>query len=367
MAQPVWEFVIADSSGAALDFLTLGSNRQLTIQDRGARVLELQVPLTSEQASKIVGGSTRIKGYRLAPDGTTKVLRFNGIVWVTDEQANDEGISFMKVVAVDPFGSTLAGRFANGNYGSIDQGTLLKQLIDDANTVSDTFVQTATANVTTSIARTIDWSLTRKSIAAGFSEIAAAFDGTDWELRPVDNGSKIAELFVYGGRRGSIRDEVIFGYGADTVANCTAFARTANMDKLATWIHGDGQGGAYFEWTNPTKVAKFGRYERFSQYGDVTSLSNLSNLVYQDLVRSYDPEPIIGFTAGSQAPRMFDEWDIGDTVRVQARHGSINVNKQARIIGATLTIDVNGVELLSSIVTQSDATEESGSTSAGVS
>lgn len=370
MAQPEWEFVLADRNGTNLTYLTLGSDRKLTRQDRGAAVLELQVPLTSPEAALIEAGTTRIKGYRLASDAgpdDDKVIRFNGVVWVTDEQANDEGVSFMKVVAVDPFGCTLPRRFSTANFGTVDQGTLLKQLVDNANAVADTFVQTNSANVSASITRTVDWSLARKSIADGFNEIANAFDGTDWELRPVDNGAKIAELYVYGGRRGSARDEVVFGYGEGTVANCTAFARTSNMDRLATWVHGDGQGGAYFEWTNPTKVTEFGRYERYTSYADVANVTHLSNLVYEDLVRSYDPVPIIGFTAGTDAPRMFDDWDICDTVRVQGRHGSIAVDTTARIIGATVTIDNNGVETASSIVLQGEPTEESGSTSTGVS
>lgn len=370
MAQPDWEIVLADRNGTDLTFLTLGGDRKLTRQDRGASVLELQVPLTSEQASLIEAGTTRIKAYRLPPDpdgDDEKVLRFNGIVWVTDEQANDDGVSYMKVVAVDPYGSTLAKRFTSANAGTVDQGTLLKTLVDSANSVSDTFVQTDAANVVASIARTIDWSLARKSLAEAFAEIAGAFDGTDWELRPIDNGAKIADLHVFGGRRGSIRDEVVFGYGEGTVANCTAFARTSNMDKLATWIQGDGQGGAYFQWTNPTKVTEFGRYERYTSYSDVANVTHLSNLVYKDLVDSYDPVPIIGFTAGPDAPRMFDDWDIGDTVRVQGRHGSISVDTAARIIGATVTIDNNGVEQMASIVTQGDASEEAGSTSTGVS
>lgn len=367
MAQPTWEFVVANAAGTNLGILTLASDRQVTYQRNGPAVLEFQVPLTSDQATLITPGVSRIKGYRAPEGGGTKTLRFHGIVWTVEQQASDTGVAMMKVVAVDPAGTTLARRFTSANYGTADQGTVMKGLVDDANAISDTFVETSTANVVASTSRTLDWSLARKSIIEAFGEIATADLGTDWELRPVDNGAKIASLYVYGGQRGSTRDEIIFGYGDGTVANCIAFQQTWNMDKLATWAQGDGQGGAYWQWTNPTKVAKFGRYERFTNYGDVVNTANLSQLVYQELVRSYDPVPVIGFTAGVRAPRMFDEWDIGDTVRVQARRGALNVNTTARIIGVTLQIDGNGVELLSSIVTQGDPDEEAGSTNTGVS
>jgi hypothetical protein len=344
--QPVWQLVAASSSGVNLTLLPLASDMSVTYQLGGASVCEFSVPLTAPDAELVRRGTTRVKAYR---DGA---LRFHGIVWTVEKEASESGVAMMKVVAVDAYGTTLARRFSTAAYASTDQGTILKQLVDDANGISTTFVRTSSALVTASIPRSVDWALTRKSIADAFSEISSALDGTDWHLRPVDDGQTIAELVVYGGRRGSTRNEVVFGYGAATVANCSAMRETGSMDDIGTWLQGDGQGGAYWQWTNAAKVAEYGRYERYSSYTDVTSSAHLSGLVYNELVRSFDPQPLVGFTAGVSAPRMFDEWDLGDTVRVHGARGALQVNTQARILGATLAVDANGVELASSIVTQ---------------
>jgi len=363
VTQPTWELVLADETGANTSLLTLASERQVTYQLNGATVIECSLPLTSDAAALITPGRSRIKAYRRGVDDDTSTLRAYGTIWTMEESAGDSGIGMARIVAVDPYGTTLARRHNSTNHGAIDQGTLIKTIIDTANATSATFVATDSANITASSSVTIDWTLTPKPIAEAMSDVANAQDGSDWQLSPVDSGEDMADLIVYGGQRGSTQDDAVFGYGAGTVANCTAFKRTYDMEKLATWVHGDGQGGAWFEWTNDTQSAAYGRHEAYIALSDVTAAAQLSALTYRELVTRYPPLPVIGFTAGLRAPRIFDVWNIGDTVRAQARYGTMTVDERVRVIGATIAIDDNGVESIAQIVTQADVTEQSGSTS----
>ncbi len=350
-----WEFNVVDMLGADTGELLGARGRELTFQLGGPSTFSCSLPLTAEAAELVSAGDRRIKGYRTS-DAGLEALRFHGPIWAPEE----DGQQGLRVVAGDQY-VMLERRDTSAVYAvATDQGIILQQLVEAANADGETGIRALTSLVTTSVKRTADWSDTSKPLSEIAAEFAGYFDGCDIELRPLDDiPGKVCDLVVHGARRGVERNEAWFGFGVGTESNCSNANRVTDMSSIANYIVARGDASIPpVVVSDLDSIAKYGRYEAEVSFADVFLIDALTALAIETLNKRKDPKRTITITPNKSAPPMFDDWDIGDTVPVDIRKGVLQYTGPARIIGATLQVDDNGGELVSSMTIEQ---EEDGS------
>lgn len=342
MAQPTWTFYLTDEAGTQLAELTHATDKTLTIGNNTGSVLSFRLPLTHTHASLVSTGDTLVKAYRKNQNGV-RTIRFHGQVW-SCEYAGNDSLDAMQVVVADPF-AVLAHRYTQATFSSVDQGTILKTLVDAANSDQDTRIRTNTANIQASTTRTIDWSTTRKAIAETFTELAEMDAGCDWELRPIEYASgKIVDLYVYA-TRGTTKNQATFAYGPRTANTVTSMQRTLSLDGMANVVNAYGDPALTVETaTNYTSVNTYGQLTADLSYPDVDNQTYLAALATEYLAEHGTPTESIRVAAGRNAPSVWDDFSPGDTVRVHGEKGAMNFTSSMRVDAITVGVDDNGIE-----------------------
>lgn len=346
-----WEIAVADLAGNELGELTGAKGRELSLANNGGSVFSCTVPLTSDAAELISTGDRRIKAYRTPWDVEEgeatgpSVLRFHGAIWAPEKSGS---ASALRIVASDPF--VMLEKRITQAVATGDQGALIKALIDAANALGETGIRALAENVIASVTRSVDWSGTRKALAEVVAEFAGYFDGCDVELRPLDNvPGKAVDLIVWGARRGADRPGAAFEYGTGTGTNCNDASQVEDMSNLANYITAYGDGGISVVVYDTDSIARYGRYEAELSFTDVTLADALTALAIEELNNRKTPKSTITVNPSANAPAIFDEWDIGDTVYADLRKGALQYTGAARAKAATVSINDNGGERVSSI------------------
>ena len=341
----LWETVVADLAGQELGEMTGAKAREVTLVENGGTTYAFSNPLTSAQAELVSCGDRRIKAYR-TPVGGSRTLRFHGTIWAPEEAG---AAGQMRTVAADPW-VMLERRITQAAMTS-DQGSIIKALVDAANALGETGIRALAENITSSVTRTVDWSGTRKPLSEVVSEFAGYFDGCDTELRPLDGvPGKLVDLVVHGSRRGTVRNESGFEFGADTVNNCSDASRVTDMSNIANYITAYGDPGiAPVVVYDVDSIARYGRYEAEITFSDVTLIDALTALAVEALLKRKDPKRTITVTPGPNAPSVYDDWEIGDTVPLNINKGVLRYEGPGRITAATISINDNGGERITSV------------------
>lgn len=358
MSQPTWQFWMVDAAGNTLADLSLLQDPNYSTTRVGSSVLQGKLPLTSDAAAAIPEGGAYIKAYRIKPGGSDsdRVLRFYGSLEI-DEVEGSNATDSMMVTAYSP-DAILENRITTATYSSATQrGTILQGVIDTANTDNDTGIRTNSINIEATTATTVDFSQDKPTIASVFSQFAEALDGCDAEFRPIELASgKIADLYVYN-QRGTTNTGVVFGYGADTIANCTQMRRVRNRRNLENYV--EGFSAAVTVTAQETSSINTNR----KRYGSVSLTNEASTLEAQARVlgrlASQSTASALAeytVTTGPDAPRLWDDFNIGDTVTLDFRKGSIAFSVTQRVEAVTVQIDNNGVETISQLAFRSPTT-----------
>lgn len=351
MTQPVWTFGLYNSAGSLLADLSVASNRTLTSTLNAPTVLSFNIPASHPAAALITPAATYIRAYRRVD--STNTLRFHGPVWM-DETSTGQGIDTLQVTAADPM-IRLGRRYVTPSYTSTDRGAIIQDLIADANTDAETGIQTTSATIETSSTITTDYEIERPAILDVIQQYADATDGCDTVIDPIEYSSgKIGQLNIYA-RRGSNQAGAIFAYGAGTLANCLSINRIRNADNLANHVLAV-EDTVTTIWQNTTSQTTYGRIETaLSLQGD-TNVASMTARTRRYLDTHDDINDIATYqiVAGPRAPRLYDDFNIGDTVQVHYRGAQLEYQTTQRVTSCTIAIDDSGRETISQLETQAN-------------
>jgi hypothetical protein len=366
-AQPKWFIGLFDNADNMLCDLSHVDNLSFSYGIGQPAACTFNMPLTHSASTYIEPTSTYVKAYRETSDG--RVLRFYGPVW-SDEIATG-GAESLSVTAFSPM-VYLGKRPTTITVTAQDRGAAIKAAIDAANSDNDTGIDTAGGTIATSSTITADYAEEQPTILDLINQYSEATDGCDVEIMPQEySGGKIAYLNVHA-RQGSVNNDAIFAYGAGTLNNCASINRSRSAEFMANYVRAL-EGDATSIWQNATSIAAYRRLDAVLSLSGDKTLANMSARTQYYMETHDAPNKVAAYQiqAGVDAPRFWDEFELGDTVQVHLRVFKYDFNfddasslpldyrkgieflVQQRVVGVTISVDGNGVELLSQIETRS--------------
>jgi hypothetical protein len=348
-----WEIEISDAAGTRIsEGVTDPIAPQITEQRRGGGSLTFGISAQHAVAGLIDPDAGQLASlYRVNPDTDTKELRWHGPIWAADETLGGGGI--VQVTVADVW-ARLDRRFTSAAYTATDQGQIVKGLIDTANADGETGIDTSSGTVETTVARDRSWEDARSTLAEAILAFTDLLDPVDVYFTPIAYASgKIAELQVLE-RRGSTTPQAVFGYGTGTVANLQSLTRGRTLEGIGTRVVSFGEGGLSVTLEDATQLAALGLYVRDETHSGVTVSQTLQDHGRESLdhfktaSRTLSISPIDVGNRDAGVPMLWDDFEIGDVVAVQAIEGSVSFTEEARVESCTVGV-VGGVETVLSI------------------
>jgi len=348
-----WTLALVDSIGRPLTeggLLAHAQDVRILRQRTGAQIVSMLLPATSPDAIAILGAQDPyIKAYRTLEGGTIddRTLRFYGSVWV-DELTSDGDVDMLLVTAIDQL-AILDKRYTAGQFVPTDLGLLIKSMIDTTNTNDgDTGIETNVGRITASSSLDMDLRTIRPTIGSIIQQFSSMLDGVETWLVPIElAGTKHSQLYV-APRRGQNRTNIVFGYGQGSINNCRL---SRVRDK--SLVENDARG--YSETlsatrTNPTSIAALGRLVGYTSFTGVTTQAVMNARTQGRLDQRSTRDKVAAYSARPtrSAPIPFDEFDVGDTVKLDYRRG-VEWIATARVDTITIVVNRAGEEILDAI------------------
>jgi hypothetical protein len=342
----VWDIEFLDLAGRGKSIAPTPVGFDVSVQHNVATTMALALHADDPAAALPIPGSTLVQAWRTGADGVKRV-RFAGIVWGVEEQLG-AGERAVNVVAVCPW-AILDRRYTTAAYAATDQGAIIKDLVDDANTDRNTYIRTDADLVEATITRDRSWSDNRTPVSDAILSFTELLDSVDIYLSPIEyaNG-KIAELYVVE-RRGSVDPVAVFGVGVGTVDNCLTIARSRSMEGVGTRVVATGAGGLTVTVNDATQQSALGLLVEDRSFGSVVMSSTLTAHAQEVLDHVKRADVAVAATPNYNAPMLWDDFDIGDVVDVQAAYQSVAFIERARVFAASVTVDEAGNEYLASV------------------
>lgn len=345
-ALPTWQYWMVDEAGNTLADLSLLRGVTISYPRRGPATLQGALPLTSAAAAAIPDGAAYVKAYRTI--NGTKTLRFYGPLEL-DEVSGDGDSGAVTITAYDPL-VYLATRYTGLAYTATQRATIIMGLVDEANTDDDTGIRTSASLLESTPATTVDFAADRPTVASVIDQFAEAVDGCDVEVIPTELASgKIGDLYVYASR-GSVNTGVCFGFGPGTNANCTGMRRIRNRSLIANEVTGFYGGGSSVNYTDPTSINTYRLRQSEQNLTGESSATEAAQRTNGYISGHVDANAVAEYsvTAGPRAPRLWDDFVVGDTVTLDFAY-SLEFQATQRVENVTLTINDEGVEYASEI------------------
>jgi hypothetical protein len=350
-----WDIYLSDLAGTLKARAPQQFRLELARKRNGASTLQLDLNHLDPAAALITPGETLVQAWRTNADGV-RSIKHHGIVW---DVSTDYASGDMTVVVADPW-ARLAARYTSADFTSTDQGTIIKTLVDSCNSADDTGIETDADYIEATTSRDRTYSDGRTVVSDAILSFTQILDGIDVELVPIAyTAGKFARLYVYD-RQGSTTPQAVFGIGPGTVANLSGLSRSRSMEAVATVVNAYGEGGIVSTKTDATQLAALGLYTRDDTYSEVLQTTTLAEHAQETLDNYKTPSETVNATPGVNAPMLWDDFDIGDNVSVEAafvdqdneRHAFTTT---ARVEAATVEYASDRTERLSSITLEGES------------
>jgi hypothetical protein len=342
----------------------------LTMLLNGVHSATVSVPLTGPTATGLKPGTGRLKVIRspsnaqlAANPGAQLQLLFYGQLPATnvilDTGASPDTDGTVTATYQDPrwrfaFMDTLG---TEGPY-TADQGQILWNLVaaQHARAGVDTYL--LQGGTTTGVTRTRDYTLAGGSgpatLQQRFDEMTQVDNGCDHDVTPIDGQAlptptmQMGSLIVYA-KQGSNRANAVFSLGADTLSNVEQITLGyAPLVTYSTHTSTDANGQPIMASAGtPSSVAgQYGLIEALQSDASVIDSTTLSAKAIADIALMSQLRPIVTVRNPMvDAPAVFEDVFLGDTVYVSCRKGSLVLSSVAlRVHGIDLMIDENGHE-----------------------
>jgi hypothetical protein len=350
-----WDIYLSDLNGTLKARAPQQFTLELAQQRNGPRTLQLDLNHLDPAAALITPGETLVQAWRTDPDGV-RSIKHHGIAWSVDTNYSTGDLT---ILVADPW-ARLSARFTSADFTSVDQGTIIKTLVDSCNSTDDTGIETSASYIEATTTRDRTYSDGRTVVSEAILSLTQVLDGIDVELVPIAYTSgKFARLYVYD-RQGSTTPQAVLGIGPGTVANLASLSRSRSMEAVATLVNAYGEGGIVSSKTDATQLAALGLYVRDDTYSEVLHVATLGEHAQETLDVHKTPSETVTAAPGQNAPMLWDDFDIGDNVSVEAafidqdneRHAFTTT---ARVEAATVEYGSDRAERLSSITLEGAA------------
>jgi hypothetical protein len=299
----------------------------LTQADADKVILAVYDDSTGSKVLVMQGPITGVEKTRNAQGGTIAITA-SGVQWRLDR----------RLIGKNNTGAT----FGTSSVSLLDRGEIMGRIIDALNTgeasniftdAGDTGIRrgTITASSSTYIK---DWRY--KPAGQAMSELAGTLDGGEWIIRPTEpttdaTGVQLGALDV-APMIGTVQPNVAFefGFGHHNVADWKDITDASGLCNTAVSLPSgfpDNATDTVRTWTDATSITDRGLYEDVIA-GDVVT-QDLRDKLIQNAVRLRKiPRRVISFTpvaedssapiADRRVPRLFADYNVGDTVRFRA-------------------------------------------------
>lgn len=360
MTQPAYTFELSDATGQSLTDAGLVDHDGVTLtwQDGTAPdTASFSVPVDSLAAAEILNTETAgepdrevlLAAYRSSTGlEADRELVFHGAICVDDLKGSSRRLA---VVAFSP-DEILDQRFTVGQFAPTDCGLLIKQLVDETNTNDgETGIETNASWITTSTTIDIDARQNRPSIQSLRGQWAQMLDGCESWIVPVALAAgKFGRLYA-APRRGAANTDVVFAFGDGTDANCLDMTRGRNTRRVVNDARAYTDQGLAATKTDEVSAAAIRRrlaYESMSGVSDQALLDKRAQgrvdaLGTRGAVAEYS------CVVDVNAPRLHDEYAIGDTVTLHYRDGAVEFVVERRVRAASVLVTPEGIEIPTSV------------------
>lgn len=345
-----WTWVLADHAGVAI--AELACRRTQTYQ-RNAEPTASPVFSHDDEAALLLEEALRngIPQLRVLRDGE---LWASTILTGLAEDAAD-GSTFAPVFK-GPL-AILEHRFTDATVEFTDQdaGQIGWDLIAAAHAENPVPIREGAIAATKDRDRVYEHKQVREAIV----QLTEVLDGFDFEILPLDPtaaGGMVGEFTVYA-EQGQVREDVLFGYGPETLANVQSARRQTKPPINRVRVL--GQDGAVAEQEDLASIDRYGLYMVTVSATDVVETDTLNDRA-RDALRPH-PVRVIEFTPDpTLAPQPGTDYWLGDTVSFHARRGSFNDELQVRVNSIEISEDENGGETHTLTIEQSETRDGSG-------
>ena len=355
MSDPTIVFDLTDANGNPLTEGGLRDHENATVtwQDStAADLVTMQIPLDHDAAAEILNTETSgapdrnvyVKAYRSPTgDAADRRLVFHGPVWVDQVLGRQRQLA---IVACAP-DIVLTKRPTITQYAPTDCGLLLKSMIDTTNsTDGETGIATDTTWITSSSTIDVDARQNRPTIQSLRAQFAQQLDGCESWIVPIEYAAGKIGRFYAAPSRGSMTT-VVFAYGEGTQANVVNMTRARDTGKIVNEARGITDGGLSSTKTDTASVSAIGRLIEYVSLTGETSQSVLDartqGLV--DRLGSRDAVAEYAIDVDSGSPRLWDDFDIGDSVTLLFRDAGVEWEVVKRVRSATVSVDQTGTEI----------------------
>lgn len=202
--------------------------------------------------------------------------------------------------------------------------------------------------------RTISYALDQ-NIGQAIIDLANLEDGYDWYVSPVDRTLNIVA------QRGLVLPSVRWTFIADGLSENSNLANCVeNVDgsTLANDVIARGQGNSGEE-TDSASQDEYGVFMVTDSLSDVVDVSILEAYAAAEVAYLAQPRTTYTLTpkpnSSARVPKLFRDFDIGDTTFLTARREFIDItNLATRVFGATLAISDVGTETITNLQITAD-------------
>lgn len=235
-------------------------------------------------------------------------------------------------------------------YEDQDAGFIISDLLTKAR-AQDPLLPITIGEIQLTQKRTISYGLDQ-SIGQAIQDLAELEAGVDWHIDPITRKLNILA------RRGEPKPDckwTLIGDGKSQQSNCSEVVENVDGSTLVNQIRPRGQFGSGIGEDGPSQTI-YGVFQEAPSLSDVKDSNILNAFAAGEIV--YRSQPRVTYTitpkpsSKATVPKLFRDFDIGDTGFLTARRDFINVRDQAtRMFGASLAISDTGVEMITNLQT----------------
>lgn len=343
-------FVLTKPTGEPIGEAIRAASRTLQRRLNTPGVATVQLQLEDAMALQIQPGQSRLRIYRSATaselalnPAAPKVLLWYGSLpaeGVTEE--TDSGL--MTLAFQDPRW-VLRQRFltAPAAFTATDQGSILGSIVTTQNSRQQTWL---TPGGTTGILRdrTYDGG---KNVADLVDEMTKVISGCDVDVVPADgyttSGTRAMGSMNFYARQGTDRPTVLFFYTSRGGGNITGVKSSYAPILTSSTQQGTASDGTSTAQTFTTATA-YDLLEQYDTASDASTAATLLDKASGVVAENASLRRIVDIGDPTwEAPQPYSDYDLGDTVRVTARRGTLALDRVSmRVMGYDLAADQEG-------------------------
>jgi hypothetical protein len=337
-APETWLCQVIDRTGAAKAFV-VPKGLEISPRLNGAAQATFTIEFADASAPDVAVGSRAVALWR----GST--LRFagqiTGLTWSGDTTSGRK----VAVTARDPL-AVLERRFLGSgvSYAATDAGAIVTALLALANAQEETHLQMGTVATSVNRDRTYDLA---KQIGEAVLQLAEVQQGFWFRVDAIASGAKFGELVILYPDSGSDRPGARWEFGEGTRDNLDSYSVADELPvNDVIGLGADSGDGTQLTATaeDATSKSERGMWGKSYSATDVSEQATLNahvaGEIRADPPRTFTVQPIsTPVNESAAAPRMWVDFDIGDTGRLSIPGGGVGVEDlEVRIIAATVAV-----------------------------